>query len=142
MLTDYHSILLHAVAALDPDTASARGAIYDRARRVLIERLRGKSPALPEPAIAAERSVLEAAIDRVEAEHALQESVASRGSRGRRETPALSPSANRHDEGVPWPPRKLFVPILLSVLCALAVLVIGGLSYEYLAGQSTGGSRT
>jgi lipoprotein-anchoring transpeptidase ErfK/SrfK len=141
-LTDYHVILLQAVAALDPNTASARGALYDRARRMQIDRLHGERPPLSQSTIDAERATLEAAIDRVEAEIAHRQSPTARASQGRRLPSRPAPGINGHDESILKRFSKLPGPARLSVLGAVIVLFIGIGGYAYLTGQSASGSRT
>jgi lipoprotein-anchoring transpeptidase ErfK/SrfK len=62
MTTDYYSVLVRAISALDPNTGEARRALYDRARLTVMD----AGLALSETN--RERSALEAAIDRIEAE--------------------------------------------------------------------------
>jgi lipoprotein-anchoring transpeptidase ErfK/SrfK len=67
-MADYFSVLSNAVAALDPPSAEARRALYDRARNVLVQSLRAADPPMSGKKIEAERLALESAIYRVEAE--------------------------------------------------------------------------
>src|SRR5271167_3690884 len=68
-MADYYSLLSRAVANLpQPSPASARRAIYDRARKALIAQLRSLKPQLPESDIAREENALEAAVARLETE--------------------------------------------------------------------------
>src|SRR5579871_4268251 len=67
-MADYQSLLTRAVANLPPGSpASARQAIYDRARNALLTQLRGLRPPLPDGDIAREESALNRAIATVEA---------------------------------------------------------------------------
>src|SRR6185369_13155059 len=66
-MADYTQFLTRAVAALDPNTPEQRQALYDRARKALVDRLRGSDPALRNTDLAAEGAALEASIRRVEA---------------------------------------------------------------------------
>jgi len=61
----YEDVLARAVAA-SSSGVSERHVIYDRARAALLERLRSASPPLPDVAIEAEQTALEAAIQRLE----------------------------------------------------------------------------
>ncbi len=68
-MADYYSLLSRAVANLPKSSpASARRAIYDRARKALIGQLRSLKPALPESDIAREENALDVAVSRIEAE--------------------------------------------------------------------------
>ena len=64
-MADYFSVINGAVAALGPEAAAQRRDIYNRARRVMIERLRMTQPPLSDAEIEAERIALESAIQRV-----------------------------------------------------------------------------
>jgi lipoprotein-anchoring transpeptidase ErfK/SrfK len=67
-MVDYYSVLLRAVTAPDAGDQRWRGEVYDRARQMLVTRLRALRPP-PSPAeIAAEQSALDAAIARIESE--------------------------------------------------------------------------
>ncbi len=68
-MADYYSLLAKAVANLPKASpASARKAIYDRARKALLRQLRSLGPALSEADIAREEAALEAAVARLEAQ--------------------------------------------------------------------------
>ena len=45
-MADYTQLLARAVAMLDPNTLEQRKALYDRARKVLVDKLRGSDPTL------------------------------------------------------------------------------------------------
>ena len=135
-------ILLQAVAALDHNTALARGVLYDRARRMQIERLHGERPPLSQSTIDADRAILEAAIDRIEAEIAHRQSLTARASQGRRLPSRPAPKIRGQDESVQKHFRRFPRPVLLSVLGTFIVLFIGMAGYAYLTGQSASGSRT
>ena len=66
-MADYHSLLMRAVANLPKSgTPATRGAIYERARKALLEQLRGLRPPLPESDITREETALDAAIAEIE----------------------------------------------------------------------------
>ena len=68
-MADYYSLLSRAVANLPKTSpASARKAIYERARKALSNQLRSLKPPLPESDITREETALQAAISRLEAE--------------------------------------------------------------------------
>ena len=72
-MTDYYPLLLRAVAALEANTFEGRRAIYNHARTALIEQL-DKRPFVKND-FDRERSMLEEAISRVEAETANKQTV-------------------------------------------------------------------
>jgi len=65
-MVDYAPVLSKAVAALDPNTPEARRALYDRARRAMIDGLRASDPTLSDTDLRAQTSALEDAIRKVE----------------------------------------------------------------------------
>ena len=66
-MADYHSLLMRAVANLpNAGTPATRGALYDRARKALLEQLRSLRPPLPESDITREENALDAAIAEIE----------------------------------------------------------------------------
>jgi L,D-transpeptidase catalytic domain len=62
MPTDYYSVLVRAISALDPNSDEARRALYDRARLTVMD------AGLTAAETKSERAALDAAIDRIEAE--------------------------------------------------------------------------
>jgi lipoprotein-anchoring transpeptidase ErfK/SrfK len=142
ILTDYYSILLRAIAALDSGAVAARNALYDRARRTQAERLRGEHPPLPQSAIDAERAALEAAVDRIEAEIAYRESIAIRNAQVRRETSQPEPKVHWQRDAPQRASKRFPIFALLSALGAILLLLLGTVIYAHLTGQSTGGSGT
>jgi hypothetical protein len=71
--SDYYSLLARVIADLPGKTHEARSAVYELARTALQERLRTLDPPISETDLAVERSALEVAIARVEAESRLSE---------------------------------------------------------------------
>jgi hypothetical protein len=67
-MADYYSILSKAVSALEPNTASARLRIYERARSAMSAEIEGASPPFDATDIAAAKHGLKSAIERIEAE--------------------------------------------------------------------------
>lgn len=65
-MVDYVPLLARAVATLDPNTREQRHALYERARKTLVDKLRSSDPNLAHTDLKAERAALEAAILRVE----------------------------------------------------------------------------
>jgi uncharacterized membrane protein YdbT with pleckstrin-like domain len=78
MATDYFRLLTQAVHSLGESTPDARYVIYDRARKLVDDNLRGRTPPTSEAGIEAEQSALEDAIWRVEMNAGGQISAASR----------------------------------------------------------------
>src|SRR5215831_11491791 len=65
-MVDYVPLLARAVASLDPNTREQRHALYERARKTLVDKLRSTDPTLTHTDVKAERAALESAILRVE----------------------------------------------------------------------------
>jgi lipoprotein-anchoring transpeptidase ErfK/SrfK len=69
-MVDYYAILLRAVTAPYAGDAQWRRDVFERARQMLVTRLRARRPPASEAEIAAEQAALDAAIERLEAEMA------------------------------------------------------------------------
>ncbi len=69
-MADYYPLLSKAVSGLKTSTPEARGAIYERARKALLNQLRNMQPPAPESAIEREARALDEAIARIELEFA------------------------------------------------------------------------
>jgi hypothetical protein len=67
-MADYYSILSKAVGALEPNTASTRQRLYERARSAMSVELEGASPPFDASEIAAAMQGLKSAIERIDAE--------------------------------------------------------------------------
>src|SRR5262249_24697504 len=65
-MVDYVPLIARAVATLSPNTSEQRHALYERARKTLVDKLRSTDPTLAHTDLKAERAALEAAILRVE----------------------------------------------------------------------------
>src|SRR5438093_425256 len=65
-MVEYVPLIARAVATLSPNTSEQRHALYDRARKSLVDKLRTTDPTLSHTDLKAERAALEAAILRVE----------------------------------------------------------------------------
>jgi lipoprotein-anchoring transpeptidase ErfK/SrfK len=148
-MVDYFPVLNRAVEALDPDTQEARRALYDRARRAMIDGLRNSDPTLSDTDLKTQTLALEAAIRRVEAA-ALQRAAQPRPGQAIEQpppTPAYRPPppAVSEDEAPPEedygdrPPledsRK---PLRLIAAAAgvFAVLIAGVAAYTFWPGSS------
>ena len=97
-MSDYYSVISNAVDSLGPSNPDQRRALYDRARRALVERLRAAKPPISEESINAERTLLEIAIRRVET------------AVGGRRAPALAPAPGATKEVPAETPRKAPAP--------------------------------
>ena len=86
-MADLYTILAQAVSALEPNTADARGRLYDRARSAMISKLEAAAPPFPGADVAAAKIAFETAVARVEAEAVVRD-VAGAAAVG---TPPLSP---------------------------------------------------
>jgi hypothetical protein len=91
-------LIAKAVEGLEKSTGEARWDLYDRARKALLEQLRGVEPALSEPDINREQWALEQAIREVEAE-------AARRAASARAEAAKSPLTPTEGEGGIAPPK-------------------------------------
>jgi len=69
-MADYYPLIARAVGTLNPNTPEQRRALYDRARRTLVDQLRIKDPTLTQTDVKAEGAALDAAIQRVERDFA------------------------------------------------------------------------
>jgi len=87
-MADYQPLISRAVAGLDKNTGENRRALYERARKALVDQLRGVDPPLSETDITRERLALEEAIRRVETEAVRQSRPAPPPVRARPAPPA------------------------------------------------------
>lgn len=69
-MADYYSLLTRVVGALPDPSQEARRAIYERARKALLNQLRHLDPPAAEADVARESAALDAAIARIESERA------------------------------------------------------------------------
>jgi hypothetical protein len=67
-MADYYPLISEAIAALDKKTGEGRIAFYERARTILVDKLRRADPPLSETIIDQERLALEDAISKAEAD--------------------------------------------------------------------------
>ena len=65
-MVDYYPFIARAVGSLNPNTSEQRRALYDRARKTLVDQLRKQDPTLANTDVKAESAALDAAIQRVE----------------------------------------------------------------------------
>ena len=108
-MADYHSLLMRAVANLpNAGTPATRGALYDRARKALLEQLRSLRPPLPESDITREENALDAAIAEIEERYKPQDPAPPPASPPPPPTPpaARKPDAAPAKAAPPPPPPK------------------------------------
>jgi hypothetical protein len=67
-MAGYHSILAKAVSALEPNTAAARGRLYQRARSAMSSEIEKATPQIDGADVAAAKIAFESAVMRVEAD--------------------------------------------------------------------------
>ena len=95
-MADYHSLLMRAVANLpNGGTPASRGALYERARKALIEQLRSLRPPLPESDITREEKALDAAIAEIEERYPPQDPAPPSAPPAEAASTAASPSVGK-----------------------------------------------
>jgi len=125
-MVDYFPVLARAVAALDPDTSETRCALYDRARRTLVDKLRTNDPTLSATDLRAESLALEDAIHRVESD-ALRRVAPSRP-KPVGETSNLLIEAQQ--DGLPLKDSRKPLRIVASAFGFLVILLAGAATYS------------
>lgn len=134
-MADYYPLIARAVGTLNPNTPEQRRALYDRARRTLVDQLRIKDPTLTQIDVKAESAALDAAIQRVERDFARPAAPPSPRPRPRPgpppahaapdEPPAYGDLSPLADTGKRWR--------LLIGAGVAALLIIGGVvAYSYM----------
>jgi len=134
-MADYYPLIARAVGTLNPNTPEQRRALYDRARRTLVDQLRINDPTLTQTDVKAESAALDAAIQRVERDFARPSAPPPPRPRPRPgppaahtapdEDPAYSDLSPLADTGKRWR--------LLIGAGVAALLIIGGVAaYSYL----------
>ncbi|MPZ37693.1 MAG: L,D-transpeptidase family protein [Rhizobiales bacterium] len=136
-MTDYYSILSRAVAQLDRNTAQARAALFERARRILVDQIESDRERWTDKAALAEVANFDAATDRIEADVARRMTSDSIG-RHRQHQPAdIRPSAPA-DVAPDEPKRGLGRVAVLGGAGVLALLLGVGIAvYAFRGGQTT-----
>jgi hypothetical protein len=85
-MADYYSILNKTISGLPAKTAENRKLVFAKARMAIDRQLRAVNPPLSEDAVGRHMAALEAAIERIEAEHAVTNPAAAAA------TPAVQPT--------------------------------------------------
>ena len=125
-MADYFPLLARAVAALSPNTKEQRQALYDRARKTLIEKLR--DPTFSQADLKTESEALEAAIQRVEMD-ATRRTAPPPRPKPRQKAYAAPPP--RYQDRPPLTDPKKPLRIAGAVLAAALVLGAGWAAYQY-----------
>lgn len=118
-MVDYFPIMARAVATLNPNTREQRYALYDRARKTLVDKLRAFDPNLSHTDLRAESAALEAAIQRVERD------VVNRAA------PPQRPPAYDYQDRPPLVDTGKRLRIAVGVVGAVALLAAGVAAYSF-----------
>jgi len=101
-MADYYPLISRAVAGLEKNSGENRRALYERARKALVDQLRGVQPPLSETDITRERLALEEAIRKVETDSARQ----------MRQAPPPPLERKKAEEPSPPPPPSFEPPVV------------------------------
>ena len=126
-MVDYFSIIARAVATLSPNTREQRHALYDRARKTLVDKLRTVDPTLSHTDLKAESAALEAAIQRVERE-AVQRAAPPQPNPLRQ---VYEASGGEYRDGPPLKDIRKPVRIIAGALGAVLILIAGAAAYSF-----------
>jgi lipoprotein-anchoring transpeptidase ErfK/SrfK len=126
-MVDYAPFLIRAVAALRPNTSEQRQALYDRARRTLVDRLRASNTTLSDTDLGAESLALEAAIRRVEADAVRRSAPKQAGSAY--ETYAAPVEESQHRP--PLKDQKKSLRIVAGAFGVLVFVLAGVAAYSF-----------
>ena len=136
-MVDYYTLLVRAVATLGPNTKDQRHALYDRARKTLVEKLRTIDPTLAHTDLKVESAALEAAIQRVERE-AVQRAAPPRPNPARQVYEA--PGGGYRDRP-PLKDTRRRAPIVAGAVSVVFILVAGAAIYSYWPSILSGAHR-
>ena len=136
-MADYFPLLARAVAALNPNTKEQRHALYDRARKTLVEKLR--DPTLTQADLKAESEALEAAIQRVEMDALRRAAPPRPAAPSRRAVPprpkpgreAYATRAAEYQDRPPLKDARQPLRIIAGALVLALVLGAGWAVYQY-----------
>src|SRR5438876_2606061 len=121
-MVNYVPLIARAVATLSPNTSEQRHALYDRARKTLVDKLRTTDPTLSHTDLKAERAALEAAILRVERD-------AARRAAPRQPKPVLEPYEYR--DRPPLKDTRKTLRVLAGAFGVVIILVAGVAAYSF-----------
>jgi L,D-transpeptidase catalytic domain len=125
-MVDYYSILTRAVASLNPNTSEQRRALYERARKTLVDKLRAVDPTSSQTDLRMESAALEAAIQRIEHD------LAQRAAPPRPANPTRqAPRARRYRDMGPLKDTRRPLLIAAGVLGAVLVMGAGAAIYSF-----------
>ncbi|HYC17304.1 MAG TPA: L,D-transpeptidase [Pseudolabrys sp.] len=123
-MVDYVPLLARAVASLNPNTSEQRRVLYDRARKMLADKLRAGDPAVAQADLRAESAALEAAIQRVERE-TLRRTAPSRPT-----SPRETEEAPGYRDMAPLKDNRRLVRLAIGAFAAIFVLGGGVAAYS------------
>ena len=123
-MVDYVPLIARAVASLNPNTSEQRHALYERARKTLVDKLRSTDPTLSHTDLKAERAALEAAILRVE-----RDAVRRAAPPQPRPQPRYEPYEYRDRPPLKDPQRRL--RIVGAAVGLLLILIAGVATYSF-----------
>jgi lipoprotein-anchoring transpeptidase ErfK/SrfK len=140
-MVDYFPVLERAVAALNPNTKEARRALYDRARRALVDGLRASDPTLSDTDLRTQSVALEAAIRRVEGEalrHTAQPApvVAPAYEPAESMASPAPPDADYQDRP-PLDDARKPLRMILGAAAAVVLLIAGVAAYTFWPGKTS-----
>jgi len=127
-MADYFPLLARAVSALGPNTKEQRQALYDRARKTLVEKLR--DPTFSQADMGAESEALEAAIQRVEMDARRRAEPPPRPKPRPRQKAGAAPRPGYRDRPPLTDPKKP-LRIAAGALAVALVLGAGWAVYQY-----------
>jgi lipoprotein-anchoring transpeptidase ErfK/SrfK len=135
-LTDYYSILSRAVASLNPNTAQARAALFERARQMLFNQIQNDRARWTNADAEAEIANFDAATDRIESDIARRATHDSIGRYRQQDRPADRAPAPQ-DVAPAWSKRSIGRVTVVSTVALLGVLLIVLATYAFRGGQTT-----
>jgi lipoprotein-anchoring transpeptidase ErfK/SrfK len=135
-LTDYYSILSRAVASLNPNTAQARAALFERARLMLLNQIQNDRARWTDADAEGEIANFDAATDRVEADIARRTTHDSIG-RYRQQDRRADRAPPPQDVAPVQSKRGMGRVAVLSTVGLLGVLLAGLATYAFRGGQTT-----
>jgi lipoprotein-anchoring transpeptidase ErfK/SrfK len=136
-MVDYYTLLVRAVATLGPNARDQRHALYDRARKTLVEKLRTTDPTLAHTDLKAESAALEAAIQRVEKE-TVQRAAPRRPNPVRQ---VYEAPGGEYRDRPPLKDARRRLPIVAGAFGAVSILIASAAIYSYWPSILSGARR-